>query len=67
VDSTALDGTTHTESYPLTDPTITEPQAWKKAGLPGGGIACAVQGKGLYVLMGSPSFYNGYVQLGLLD
>lgn len=66
VSSRALDGSSGTESYPLTSPGITEPQGWRKAGL-STGFAFAMQGKGLYVLMGSSSMHNGYVHVGLLD
>ncbi len=70
VASKALDGTSSTESYPLSDPFGTEPQGWKKAGVTVGqttGIAFAMQGKGLYVLMGSPSIHNGYMHVGLTN
>lgn len=68
VASKALDGSSSSESYPLSDPSTTEPQGWKKASVTVGqatGIAFAMQGKGLYVLMGSPSIHNGYLHVGL--
>lgn len=68
VTSKALDGSSSSESYPLSVPSTTEPQGWKKASFTVGqttGVAFAMQGKGLYVLMGSPSIRNGYLHVGL--